>query len=74
MTDLILPWKGVFILALSLGLTACGTAYKEKTAPCKRPAGIAAYGPGSRLECGPLTAVNPDSTAAIAAIEAIAAN
>lgn len=66
--------KGLLALTLSVGLAGCGTAYKEKTAPCKRPAGIAAYGPDPRLECGPMTAINTDTASALAAIETMAAN
>lgn len=51
---------------LSSVLVGCGTM-KDKTAPCKRPAGLASYADDPRLECGPMHLVN-DPAAAFAAI------
>ncbi|MDW9782470.1 MULTISPECIES: hypothetical protein [Sinorhizobium] len=58
---------------IAVGLAGCGTAAKEKTAPCKRPANLTSYAPDPRQECGPMMSVNGDAAAAVAAIEAMAA-
>lgn len=62
----------VIVIAIALGLAGCGTA-KEKSAPCKRPAGLAGYGGDTRYGCGAMRLVNPDAAAALAAIEDLAA-
>lgn len=69
-----MPVKVLFPLLIAAGLAGCGTAAKEKTAPCKRPANLSSYAPDPRLECGPMTTVNGDAAAAFAAIDAMAAN
>ncbi|CCE98574.1 hypothetical protein SFHH103_04084 (plasmid) [Sinorhizobium fredii HH103] len=58
---------------IAAGLAGCGTAAKEKTAPCKRPANLTSYAPDPRLECGSMMSVNGDAAAAFAAIEAMTA-
>lgn len=64
--------KVLFLVLIAAGLAGCGTAAKEKTAPCKRPANLTSYVPDLRHECGPMMSVNGDATAAFAAIEAMA--
>ena len=58
-------------LALAVLASGCGTP-REKTAPCKRPANLSSYA-GTESECGPMTSVNADSAAALAAIQDLAA-
>lgn len=65
--------KVLFSVLIAAGLAGCGTAAKEKTAPCKRPANLTSYAPDPRQECGPMMSVNGDAAAALAAIEAMAA-
>ncbi|MDX0574687.1 hypothetical protein GOD68_31545 [Sinorhizobium medicae] len=65
--------KVLFLVLIAAALTGCGTAAKEKTAPCKRPANLTSYAPDPRQECGPMMSVNGDPAAAFAAIEAMAA-
>ncbi|UIJ91917.1 hypothetical protein Q1M62_02445 (plasmid) [Sinorhizobium meliloti] len=65
--------KVLFLVLIAAGLAGCGTAAKEKTAPCKRPANLTSYVPDPRQECGPMKSVNGDAAAAFAAIEATAA-
>ncbi|RVJ69401.1 hypothetical protein CN167_26785 [Sinorhizobium medicae] len=65
--------KVLFPVMIAAGLAGCGTAEKEKTAPCKRPANLTSYAPDPRQECGPMMSVNGDAAAALAAIEAMAA-
>lgn len=65
--------KVLFLALIAAGLAGCGTAAKEKTAPCKRPANLTSYAPDPRRECGPMMSVNGDAAAALAAIEAMAA-
>ena len=59
-------------LALILAVLAsgCGTP-REKTAPCKRPANLSSYATTGD-ECGPLTTINADRAAALAAIQNLA--
>ncbi|WP_028004228.1 hypothetical protein [Sinorhizobium meliloti] len=64
--------KFLFPVLIAAGLAGCGTAAKEKTAPCKRPANLTSYAPDPRQECGPMMSVNSDAAAALAAIEAMA--
>lgn len=64
--------KVLFLVLIAGGLAGCGTAAKEKTAPCKRPANLTSYAPDARRECGPMMSVNGDAAAAFAAIEAMA--
>ncbi|MDW9830336.1 hypothetical protein GOB24_22430 [Sinorhizobium meliloti] len=64
--------KFLFPVLIAAGLAGCGTAAKEKTAPCKRPANLTSYAPDARQECGPMMSVNGDAAAAFAAIEAMA--
>jgi hypothetical protein len=59
--------KGMVVVAIAIASTSCGTP-KEKTAPCKRPANLTGYAEDLRTECGPMRLVNPDGTAALAAI------
>jgi len=65
--------KVLFPVLIAAALAGCGTAAKEKTAPCKRPANLTSYAPDPRQECGPMMSVNGDAAAAFAAIEAMAA-
>ncbi|MBP1844378.1 hypothetical protein J2046_002637 [Rhizobium petrolearium] len=64
--------KVFLFFMVSVGLVSCGTAYKEKTAPCKRPKHLTRLAPDPRRECGPMTRVNSDtSAAALTAIDAV---
>lgn len=63
--------KGVVTIALIIGLAGCGTAAKEKTAPCKRPANLTSYGPDPRRDCPSMTSVNGNPSQALAAINAL---
>ena len=65
--------KMVTLVAVVVGISGCGTAVKEKSAPCKRPANLTSYAEDIRRECGPMTSVNGDPVAAMAAINMIAA-
>ena len=65
--------KVLFPVLIAAALAGCGTAAKEKTAPCKRPANLTSYVRDPRQECGPMMSVNGDAAAALAAIEAMAA-
>ncbi|MFC0810419.1 hypothetical protein ACFHWW_34135, partial [Ensifer sp. P24N7] len=62
--------KVLFLVLIAAGLAGCGTAAKEKSAPCKRPANLTSYAPDPRQECGPMMSVNGNAPAAFAAIEA----
>ena len=55
--------------ALAASLAGCGTPM-EKTAPCKRPVNMMSYADNVRSDCGPMTAVNADPAAVLAAIGA----
>ena len=68
----ILTAKALVPILIAAGLAGCGTAAKEKTAPCKRPANLSSYAPDPRRECGPMTSVNGEAAAAFAAIDAMA--
>lgn len=61
------------LLVLALSLSACGSGYKERKAPCRRPALSAAFGeePG---QCGPLLSINPDRQTGAEAIETLVGN
>lgn len=65
--------KMLFSVLIAASLAGCGTAAKEKTAPCKRPANLTSYAPDPRQECGPMMSVNGDASAALEAIDAIVA-
>ncbi|TCR80813.1 hypothetical protein [Rhizobium sp. BK376] len=57
------------VAALLIGcglISGCGTV-KDRTAPCKRPAGLASFAEDPRLSCGPMRPVN-DPKAAFTAI------
>jgi hypothetical protein len=60
----------IIILSLALLVTGCGTP-REKTAPCKRPADLSSYADGG-ARCGPVTDLNTDRAAALAAIKQLA--
>jgi len=60
------------VAVLAVGLASCGTAAKEKTAPCKRPANLTSFAPDPRTDCGPMANVNGDPAAAFAAIDTLA--
>ncbi|WP_426289868.1 hypothetical protein ACN9MC_35200 (plasmid) [Ensifer adhaerens] len=60
-------------LLIAAGLAGCGTAAKEKTAPCKRSANLSSYAPDPRSGCGPMMSINGDTAAAFAAIDAMTA-
>ena len=64
--------KVLFLVLIAAALAGCGTAAKEKTAPCKRPANLTSYAPDPRQVCGPMMSVNGDAAAALAAIVAMA--
>lgn len=68
MIDLRFSYAVIFLLALSL--CACAVP-KEKTAPCKRPANLTSYAPAPSSGCGPLSPINPDRKAVLAAIDAL---
>ncbi|TIU19600.1 MAG: hypothetical protein E5W53_22295, partial [Mesorhizobium sp.] len=53
-------------------VAGCGTV-KEKTAPCKRPANLTSYAADPRPECGPMSSINGNPSAAFAAIDAMMA-
>nr|WP_246787297.1 hypothetical protein [Rhizobium leguminosarum] len=63
----------MFPVLIAAGLAGCGTAAKEKTAPCKRPANLTSYAPAPRQECGTMMSVNDDAAEAFAAIYTTAA-
>ncbi|WP_312407099.1 hypothetical protein [Rhizobium sp.] len=65
--------KVVVAAALVIGMVGCGTAAKEKTAPCKRPANLTSYGPDPRRDCPSMTSVNGNPSEALAAIRALTA-
>ena len=65
--------KVLFPVLIAAGLAGCGTAAKEKTAPCVRPANLTSYAPDPRQECGLMMSVNGDAAAAFAAIDTTAA-
>ncbi|ACM40290.1 hypothetical protein GOZ78_23335 [Agrobacterium vitis] len=62
----------LLVATFTAGLAGCGTAAKEKTAPCKRPANMTSYAEDPRHDCGPMTSVNGEPSAALAAIGTIA--
>lgn len=55
------------VFALAALASGCGTP-REKTAPCKRPANLSSYA-STGDDCGPMTSVNADRAAALAAIQ-----
>lgn len=60
----------IAVLVLVLVAGGCGTP-REKTAPCKRPANLSSYAEvGS--PCGPMTELNANRAAALAAVEQLA--
>lgn len=63
--------NAAMLVALALVAGGCGTP-REKTAPCKRPANLMSYAAAQR-DCGPMTALNTDQAAALAAIQELAA-
>lgn len=71
-SKIILTVQVLLPVVIAAVLTGCGTAAKEKTAPCKRPANLTSYAPDPRQECGPMTSVNGEAAAALAAIDAMA--
>ncbi len=70
-SNITMPAKMLVALLIAAGLAGCGTAAKEKTAPCKRPANLSSYAPDPRPECGPMTSINGGAAAAFAAIDAM---
>ncbi|WP_320188543.1 hypothetical protein RMS29_026855 (plasmid) [Agrobacterium rosae] len=64
--------KVLLIATFTAGLAGCGTAAREKTAPCKRPANMTSFVEDPRHDCGPMTNVNGDPSAALAAIDTLA--
>lgn len=71
-SKIILTAQVLLPVVIVAGLAGCGTAAKEKTAPCKRPANLTSYAPDPRQECGRMTSVNGEAAAALAAIDATA--
>lgn len=71
-SKIILTAKALLPVVIAAGLAGCGTAAKEKTAPCKRPANQTSYAPDPRQECGPMMSINGEAAAAFAAIDAMA--
>lgn len=62
----------MFAFLLAAGaLAGCGSAYKEKTAPCRRPANLTSYAPLPRPDCGPTASVNSNASSVLAAIDAM---
>ncbi|RWO40168.1 MAG: hypothetical protein EOS11_20665 [Mesorhizobium sp.] len=64
--------KLLSVIVIAAGIAGCGTV-KEKTAPCKRPANLTSYAADPRQECGPMSSINGDPSAALAAIDAMMA-
>lgn len=64
--------KFLSVIVIAAGIAGCGTV-KEKTAPCKRPANLTSYAADPRQECGPMSSINGDPSAAFAAIDAMMA-
>lgn len=62
-------FKTLSIVSSALLITGCGSTYKERKAPCPRPAISAAYGPDIAEICGPLTPINQDGSSVLAAID-----
>ncbi|SMH26241.1 hypothetical protein [Mesorhizobium australicum] len=62
--------SNALVFALAILSSGCGTA-REKAAPCKRPANLSSYA-STGDECGPMTSVNSDRAAALAAIQNLA--
>ncbi|MGN7882531.1 hypothetical protein [Ensifer sp. 22460] len=71
-SKIVLTAKPLVPILIAAGLAGCGTAAKEKTAPCKRPANLTSYAPDPRQECGPMMSVNGVAAEAFAAIDAMA--
>ena len=71
-SKIILTAQVLLPVVIAASLAGCGTAAKEKTAPCKRPANLSSYAPDPRQECGPMTSVNGEAAEAFAAIDAMA--
>lgn len=71
-SKIILTAKALLPVLIAAGLAGCGTAAKEKTAPCKRPANLTSYRSDPRQECGPMMSINGEAAAAFAAIDAMA--
>lgn len=71
-SKIILTAQVLLPVVIAAALAGCGTAAKEKTAPCKRPANLTSYAPDHRQECGPMMSVNAAAAAAFAAIDAMA--
>ncbi|CUX72284.1 MULTISPECIES: hypothetical protein [Agrobacterium] len=65
--------KLAFAATVAAGLAGCAGAPKEKTAPCKRPANLTSFVEDPRKDCGSMTSVNGDPSAALAAIDTMAA-
>ena len=61
----------ITLSGLAAAVAGCGTP-KEMTAPCKRPANLTSYAAAQR-DCGPMTALNTDQAAALAAVHELAA-
>ncbi|EFO28636.1 putative lipoprotein [Roseibium sp. TrichSKD4] len=64
----------MFSLLIALSASGCAGTPREKTAPCKRPANLTAYGEDNRQDCGSMALVNTNHLEALAAIDAMAAN
>ncbi len=62
--------SNALVFALAVLASGCGTP-REKTAPCRRPANLSSYA-STGDECGPMTPVNADRAAALAAIDELA--
>lgn len=66
------PWQStITAMSLMLAVSGCGTP-REKTAPCKRPANVTSYSKSEGRPCGPMTEINVDDAATLAAIEQLA--
>lgn len=63
-------FKALSVAVTALLITGCGSTYKERKAPCQRPALSSAYGPEDAVPCGPLTPINQDRSNVLAAIDA----
>lgn len=61
------------LIAAALLVAGCAGPPKQKSAPCTRPANLAAYGPEQGDDCGPMAMIGTDRAAALAAVGALSA-
>ena len=63
--------KTLFFAVTALTVTGCGSTYKERKAPCQRPAISTAYGREDGVSCGSLTPINQNPSNVLSAIDAV---